>query len=269
MRLKDRVAVVTGAARGIGLSCARLFSAEGAKVVLADIDEPAGKAAAAELVAAGYDVQFAYCDVGERLDVHNLIATTLDVFDRIDVFVNNAGVMAPDTFLDLDDADFDKVIRVNLRGAFLCAQAAATTMVRQMAAETAGGGVPRAGYSIINMSSVNAVVAAGDNAADAAAKGGLNQLTRAMAVALAPHGIRVNAIGPGSIATGLPREMLADGTTRESAMARTPLGRIGSPDEIAAIAVFLASDEASYVTGQCIYADGGRLALNLTVPVKD
>jgi NAD(P)-dependent dehydrogenase (short-subunit alcohol dehydrogenase family) len=154
------------------------------------------------------------------------------------------------------------VLRVNLKGAFLVAQAAA----RQMVAQIADGGAPGA---IVNMSSVNAVFAIANQVPYSVSKGGVNQLTKVMALALAPHGIRVNAIGPGSIMTDMLASVAGDPAARRRVLSRTPLGRIGHPDEIAAIAAFLASDEASYITGQTIYADGGRLPLNYTVAVAE
>ncbi len=269
MSLSGKVAIITGAAQGIGLAMARRFAREGAKVVLCDIDEKAGEAAAEEITAKGGHARFVYCDVSERLDVHNLVAAALDAFDRVDVLVNNAGIAPQSPFLQVTDAEFDRVMAVNVRGPFLAAQAVAKQIIRQIEAE--GGQPKRAAkpYCIINMSSVEALVAAEDQIPEAASKGALNQLTRALAVALAPHGIRVNAIGPGSIQTNGARESeLYDGADKDEALARTPLGRLGGPEEIAAIAAFLASDDASYITGQCIYADGGRLALNYTVPPK-
>jgi NAD(P)-dependent dehydrogenase (short-subunit alcohol dehydrogenase family) len=260
MALENKVAVVTGGAKGIGFAIARRFAADGARVVIADIDEDAGSRAVEELGALG-PARFVRCDVGDRADVENLATSTVQVWGAVDVLVNNAGIVHAADFLELAEADFDRVIRVNLKGAFLCGQAAARQMVEQVKA----GGAPGA---IVNMSSINAVVAIGNQVPYSASKGGVNQLTRVMALALAPYGIRVNAIGPGSIMTDMLAAVAKDKAARDRVLSRTPLGRIGDPAEIAAIAAFLASDEASYVTGQTIYADGGRLPLNYTVPVK-
>lgn len=258
MDLGDKVAIVTGAARGIGYACAQRFAREGARVMLADIDEKAGAEAASVIRDAGGDAQFVACDVSDRLGVHNLIAATLESHERIDVLINNAAIVHSEDFLDLSETAFERVMKVNLTGAFLTGQAAARAMKRQFEEDQRQG-------VIINMSSVNAEVAIPDQVPYVVAKGGLNQLTRVMAVALAKYGIRVNAIGPGSVSTGMLRAVNADDAGRARLMSRTPMGRVGSPDEIAGVAAFLASDDASYITGECIYADGGRLALNLTV----
>ena len=253
-RLEGHVAVVTGAARGIGLACARRFAAEGARLVLADIDEAAGNRAASELPAA----HFLRADVSRKADAHALIARAVELHGGLDILINNAGITHACDFLDLAEEDFDRVLRVNLKSMFLCGQAAARAMID---AKIRG--------CVINMSSANAVVAIPNQIPYVVSKGGVNQLTKVMAVALAPYGIRVNAIGPGTILTEMAREaVLTDDAARRKILSRTPLGRCGEPEEIAAVAAFLASDDASYLTGQTIYPDGGRLALNYTVPVS-
>ncbi|MCE7030818.1 SDR family NAD(P)-dependent oxidoreductase [Jiella avicenniae] len=259
MALDGRVAIVTGGAKGIGYAVARRFLHDGAKVVIADTDEKAGNLAAEELGDLG-DVVAVGCNVAERLDVHNLLAAALDRFGDVDILVNNAGIVHKADFLDLDEADFSRVLDVNLKGAFLCGQAVA----RHLVDKVKGGGPAGA---IVNVSSINAVFALADQVAYSVSKGGINQLTKVMALSLAPHGIRVNAVGPGSIMTDLLKGVVADEAATRTVLSRTPLGRIGEPREIAAIASFLASDEASYVTGQTIYADGGRMPLNYTVKV--
>ncbi len=261
MLLDNKVAIVTGGAKGIGYAIARRFLEEGARVVIVDVDDVAGARAASELGVFG-KVRYLECDVSERLDVRNMVAATVDAFGDIDVLVNNAAVLVKAGFLDLDPADFERVLRVNLMGAFLCSQAVARHMVERIEA----GGFPGA---IINLSSVNAVFAIPDQVPYSVSKGGLNQLTRVTALSLAKYGIRVNAIGPGSIATEMLESVITDPAVRRTILSRTPLGRIGEPREIAAIAAFLASSEASYITGQTIYADGGRLPLNYTVPVNE
>jgi NAD(P)-dependent dehydrogenase (short-subunit alcohol dehydrogenase family) len=161
----------------------------------------------------------------------------------------------------LAEADFDRVLRVNLKGAFLVGQATARRMVAQVKAGKPPG-------SIVNMSSINAVVAIPNHTPYCVSKGGIDQLTKVMALSLAPHGIRVNAIGPGSIMTDILKGIATDQEAKNRLLSRTPLRRIGDADEVAAIAAFLVSDDASYVTGETVYVDGGRLALNYTVPVS-
>jgi glucose 1-dehydrogenase len=261
LALKNKVAIVTGGAKGIGRAIVRRFLDEGAKVILADVDEHAGGIAESELQAFG-DVRFVECDVSERLDVRNMIAATLDAFGDIDILVNNAGVVVAGEFLDLDPAEFERVLKINLTGYFLVGQAVARQMVDRI-----GAGGPAG--TIINISSVNAVLAIANQIPYTVSKGGINQLTKIMALSLARYGIRVNGIGPGSIMTELLESVMDKPEVRTRILSRTPLGRIGEPSEVAAIAAFLASDDASYITGQTIYADGGRMPLNYTVPVKE
>ena len=258
MRLKDKVAVVTGAAAGIGLACARRFAAEGAKVVLADIDAEKGRAAAAAIAESGAEARFIACDVGDKAQVDALIAGAAEAYGGLDCVIANAGIVHACDFLELAEEDFDRVIRVNLKGVFLTGQAAARQMVAQGRAGT-----------IINMSSVNAVMAIPAITPYVVAKGGVNQLTKVMALALVDQGIRVNAIGPGSIMTEVFKSVATDKAAMNKILSRIPMGRVGEPDEVASVAVFLASDDSSYITGQTIYPDGGRMALNYTVPVAD
>ncbi|NDV87168.1 glucose 1-dehydrogenase [Aurantimonas aggregata] len=261
MALKGQVAIVTGGAKGIGYAIAQRFLQDGAKVVIADIDEKAGTAAEKSLAEWG-EVRAAVCNVADRLHVHNLLAMALGEFGDVDILVNNAGIVHKADFLDLEESAFDRVMSVNLKGSFLCGQAVARHLVEKVKA----GGEPG---SIINMSSVNAVFALPDQVAYSISKGGISQLTKVMALSLAPYGIRVNAIGPGSIMTDLLKAVASDKAATKKILSRTPLGRIGEPEEIAGVAAFLASKDASYVTGQTIYADGGRLGLNYTMPVPD
>lgn len=261
MTLEDKTAVVTGGAKGIGLACARRFLEQGARVIIADVDEKTGNKAEKSLAELG-DVRFVHCDVGDRLSVRNLMAATLDSFNSLDVLVNNAGIIHSDDFLDISEEDFDRVMQVNLKGAFLCGQAAARQMVDQIEEGRAPG-------SIINMSSINAEVAIPSQVPYSISKGGVQQLTKVMALSLASRGIRVNAIGPGSINTDILAAVNNDPEAKNRILSRTPMGRIGEASEIASIAAFLASDDASYITGQTIYADGGRLALNYTVPAGE
>ena len=261
MALDGKTAIVTGAASGIGYAIAERLLREGAKVVIADVDQAKGEKAEADLGSLG-PACFVRTDVSRRLDAHNLVAATVDAFGDIDVLINNAGIVHGADFLDLKEEDFNHVLDVNLKGSFLVGQ----TVARHMVDKIERGG--SAGV-IVNMSSINALVAIPNQTAYSISKGGVNQLTRVMALSLAPYGIRVNAIGPGSIMTDMLSSVNDDSAARTRILSRTPLGRIGEPSEIASIAAFLASDEASYITGQTIYADGGRLPLNYTVPVKN
>lgn len=258
MRLKDKIVVVTGAAAGIGLACAQRFALEGAKVVLSDVSVEKGERAAEALQETGADAIFIACDVGDKTQVDALISGAVAAFGRLDCVVANAGIVHACDFLDLEEDDFDRVLRVNLKGVFLTGQAAA----RQMVAQGGGG-------TIINMSSVNAVMAIPSITPYVVAKGGVNQLTKTMSISLADKGIRVNGIGPGSINTDVLKAVADNKDAMDKIMMRTPLGRVGEPDEIAKVAVFLASDDSSYITGQTIYPDGGRMALNYTMPLAE
>ncbi|WP_295636443.1 SDR family NAD(P)-dependent oxidoreductase [uncultured Methylibium sp.] len=252
--LAGKVAVITGAAQGIGAACAERFAREGAPVALWDVDDARGEALAGRLRASGAQALYAHCDVSKATEVQAALAATLAEFGRVDVLVNNAGIFKAADFLDVTEADWDAVIAVNLKGHFLVGQACARTMAAQ------GAG------AIINMSSVNGLMAIPAIASYNASKGGINQLTRAMALALADRGVRVNAVAPGTIATELAAQaVLTSEDAKQRILGRTPMRRLGEPAEIADIVAFLASDAASYMTGQIVYADGGRLALNYTI----
>jgi NAD(P)-dependent dehydrogenase (short-subunit alcohol dehydrogenase family) len=249
--LQDRVCIVTGAAQGIGEACARRFAREGARVVLADIDDARGQALARELGGL-----FVHCDVGDKAQVDTLVAQALLAHGRIDVLVNNAGIFKAAEFLDITEADWDAVLRVNLKGSFLVGQAVARAMAK------AGRG------AIVNMSSVNGVMTIPTIASYNASKGAINQLTRVMALSLADKGVRVNAVAPGTIATELAaKAVLTSEEAKNRIMMRTPMKRLGEPWEVADVVAYLASDAASYVTGEIVVIDGGRMTLNYTVPV--
>jgi NAD(P)-dependent dehydrogenase (short-subunit alcohol dehydrogenase family) len=265
--MSERVVIITGGADGIGFACSRRFAEDGYNVVMADASVDAGKRALADLEAFGPKVVFLECDVSEKLEVHNLIAETLSQFGRIDVLINNAGIALKGGALDLDEDDFDRVLAVNLRGAFLVSKYAVQYMVEEIENREDRSRLTERPYSIINMSSINDIVAIPDYLAYVVSKGGLKQMTKAMALELAPYGIRVNGIGPGSIKTNMLAGVAGDPEAQAKIMSRTPMGRIASPDEIAGVAAFLASDDASYITGETIYVDGGRMALNYTMPV--
>ncbi|RWB66295.1 SDR family oxidoreductase [Mesorhizobium sp.] len=254
-KLAGKIAVISGAAQGIGEAIAREFVAEGARVVIADIQERKGQALAVEL--GGNDVcRYVSCDVSQSADVNKVIDCAERSFGGVDIVVNNSGINHNATILEISEQDFDRVIATNLKGAFLLGQAGARAMLKR------GGG------SIINMSSINAIVCSPHIVPYAVSKGGINQLTSVMALGLADHNIRVNGVGPGSIETDLLRStIMLDAAAYKGVLARTPMKRLGQPREIARICVFLASDDASYITGETIYADGGRLRLAYTVPI--
>lgn len=250
--LTGRVCIVTGGAQGIGEACARRFAREGALVVIADMADAAGEALAAELGAL-----YLHCDVGDKAAVDAAVASALKAHGRIDVLVNNAGIFRAAEFLEITEADFDAVLRVNIKGSFLMGQAVARVMAQQ------GSG------NIVNMSSVNGVLAIPTIASYNVSKGGINQLTRVMALALADKGIRVNAVAPGTIATELAaKAVLTSDEAKARIMSRTPMKRLGEPSEIADVVAWLVSDAASYVTGEIVTVDGGRMTLNYTVPVQ-
>ncbi len=236
----------------LALACAERFVAEGAHVVIVDVLDEIGKAEAKRLGAT-----YMHCDVSKSSDVSAVVAAVVKQHGAVDILLNNAAINISGDFLEISEADYDKVLDINLKGSFLMLQACAREMVKQAAG------------SIINMSSVNDTLAIPSIVSYCVAKGGVSQLTRATSISLAPHGIRVNAIGPGSIMTDMLKSVVNDKAAMARVMSRTPMGRVGEPSEIASIAVFLASDESSYVTGQTIYADGGRMPLNYTMPVKE
>lgn len=249
--MADSIALVTGGAQGIGYACGEALRADGHRVILADI-KAEGVARAAEALGDG--------TVGLACDMGNADAV-LAMFDRIEaehgpvsVLVNNAGIAEPADFLDYDLATFRRVLDINLVGTFVATQRAARTMVEK--------GIEGA---IVNMSSINAQVAIPAIPAYCASKGGVMQLTKAAALALAPHNIRVNAVGPGSIDTEMMAGVNANPEAYARAMSRTPLGRPGTAREVADTVAFLASPKASYITGETIYVDGGRLGLNYTM----
>ena len=261
MALDGKIAIVTGAAQGIGFAIARRLLQDGARVAIIDVDKKRGAAAAGELAALG-ETMFVAADVANRLDVHNMVAAVIDAWGDIDVLVNNAGIVHGADFLDFAEADFDRVIGVNLKGAFLTGQAVARYMVEKVEKGGPAG-------AIVNMSSINATVAIPNQLAYCASKGGVNQLTRVMALSLAPHGIRVNAVAPGSIMTDMLAAVNSDPAARLRILARTPLLRIGEASEVAATVAFLASPDAGYITGEIVTVDGGRMALNYMVAVPD
>jgi glucose 1-dehydrogenase len=251
--LQGRVVVVTGGAQGIGEACARRLVRDGARVALWDVADAAGQALAAEL---GEAAAYLRCNVAVKAEVEAALAATLARFGAVHGLVSNAGIFKAAPFLDITEADWDAVIDVNLKGSFLVGQAVARELVK------AGSG------AIVNMSSVNGTLAIPSIASYNASKGAINQLTRVMALSLADQGVRVNAVAPGTIATELARSaVLTSDEAKQRIMSRTPMKRLGEPAEIASVVAFLLSDAASYMTGEIVVVDGGRMTLNYTVPV--
>lgn len=256
MRLAGKVAVVTGAARGIGRATAERLLAEGAKVVVSDIDAETLTRTADEIGTAA-NVFAVRADVSKKSDVVGLVEAAVQLFGAIDIMVNNAGIAPVVEFLDVTEEILDRVLDVNLKGAFYGTQAAGRQMISQ-----GKGGV------VINMSSINSGLANPSVAPYAISKGGMNQVTSTAAVAFAPHGIRVVGVGPGTIMTDMVAGAFVQSAGNHAILSRTPLGRYGQPSEIASVVAFLASEDASYITGETMYVDGGRRVLNYVVPVK-
>lgn len=257
--LKGKVAIVTGSTSGIGLGIATALAQQGADVMLNGFGDRAAIDRTVQQLAERHGVRTAYspADMSKSAAVAALVAETGTTLGPVDIMVNNAGIAMVQDFLDVTKADYDKVLGVNLEGAFWGTQAAA----RQMIAQGEGG-------VIINMSSINSGLANPRVATYAITKGGMNQITGTAAVAFARNGIRVVGVGPGTIDTEMVRGEFVSDATEHAILSRTPLGRYGTAAEIAAVVAFLASDDASYVTGETIYPDGGRRVLNYVMPNK-
>ncbi len=246
MRLKNKVAIVTGAGAGIGRAIALLFSEEGATVVAAEVLEDRGLETASLIREKGNQALFIKTDVRDLNEIQRAVSETVREFGRIDILVNNAGVLQYLPFAQVTEEDWDRIIDINLKGTFFFAQAAANEMIRA-----------RQGGKIINMSSIASEVAIEFQSHYMASKGGVRMLTKGMALELAPYGINVNALAPGTIETEMTRQDLEDPTIREEAIDAIPLGRIGTPLDVARAALFLATEESNYITGEMIFVEGG------------
>lgn len=248
--MSKTLALVTGGAQGIGYACAEALLEDGMQVILADINAEGVAAAAARL---GSGTVGLTCDMGDPDQINAMFDTIEKKHGAVGVLVNNAGVALPGDFLETELANFQKVIDINLIGVFVATQRAAKSMVEH-----------KIEGSIINMSSINAVVAIPTIPAYCASKGGVMQLTKSASQALVPHNIRVNAVGPGSIDTEMLAAVNANPDAMKMVMSRTPMQRLGDAREIGDVVAFLASKKASYITGETIYVDGGRLGMNYT-----
>lgn len=244
------IALITGGARGIGFACAQALAEDGAQIVLADLKQDEVEAAAQRI---GDDTLALVCDVADPAAINAMFEQVEKQLGFVSILINNAGISLPNDFLETSVEDFQRVIAVNLTGAFCVTQRAAKSMVKE-----------KINGCVVNMSSINAQVAIPSIAAYCSSKGGLMQLTKASSLALAPHGIRVNAVGPGSIDTDMLASVNSSPEAMATVLSRTPLQRIGEPREIADTVAFLCSQKASYITGETIYVDGGRLGMNYT-----
>ena len=245
MRLNNRIAIITGARRGIGRAIALAMAKEGAGIVVTDVDLEDCRKVVAEIESLGGKGLAIRCDVSSRIEVEDMIKQALEMSGKVDILVNNAARAGFKSFLRLNDNDWDETLDANLKGQFLCAQAAAKAMIKNKWGR------------IINISSISSGIGGGFPLMSpyTASKGGVIGLTKALAQELAPFDINVNAICPGAIDTGLmPPEMV------KRMVARIPKGRLGRPEEVASLAVFLASEESEYITGSAIVIDGGWLS---------
>lgn len=245
--LSGQAAIVTGGARGIGRAIAARFARDGADVLIADLDETTGEATAADLRAtAGGLVAFVRADCADRADIGRVVDHAITAFGRLDIFMANAGISGPAPFVDITDELWDRIIATNLRGAFLGVQTAARAM------QAAGGG------RIVVTASTNAFWMETNLVAYNASKAGVLAMVRTAAMELAPHGITVNAVGPGLIATDLTRGVTEDPTIAQTYLGQIPLGRFGSPDDVAGAVAFLVSPDAAWITGHLLVVDGGQ-----------
>jgi glucose 1-dehydrogenase len=246
MKLQDKVALVTGANSGIGKAIATRFAAEGARVVVNYHSHEDDRQAAAEARSLGNESIALVGDVSHREDVQRMMGMIVERFGRLDIAVNNAGIEIKKPFLDTTPQEWERVMAVNVSGVFFVTQAAAIQMVKQ-----GGGG------KIINISSVHEDIPFSGYTSYCASKGAVRMMMRNLSIELAPHRINVNNIAPGAIATPINQAVLDDPTARAQAIEEIPWGRFGRPEEVAAVAAFLASDEAEYVTGSTYCVDGG------------
>lgn len=249
MELEGKTAIVTGASSGIGRGIAKRFAREGADIVIADIKTDAAENVAEEIKEIGQEALVVKTDVSNSDDVDKMVEATVSKFGKVDILVNNAGVFVQKPIQEMEEGDWDKVLDVNLKGAFLCTRRVVEEMLEQ------GGG------KIVNIASIAGKTGFQNSSAYCASKGGIVNLTRELGMELAPKGIHVNAIGPGVIETAMTKPLLEDEEFEEQTLAMTPRGRIGKPEDIASAAVYLASDESDFVVGETVFVDGGWLTI--------
>ena len=247
MKVKNKIAIVTGSGRGIGKSTVLELAKEGAKVVVSDIDIKECQNVCDEIKKIGSDAIAVKCDISKKSDVDAMIKKIMQKFQKIDILINNAGVVLMKPFVEMTEKDWDFVLDINLKGVFLCTNAVVKQMIKQKSGK------------IISVASIAGEVGFMNTSAYCASKAGIINLTRGLALELSPHNINVNAIAPGVIATKMTEDMLKDKKTKEVLLASTPLGRVGQPEEIGKAAVFLASDDSNFITGHTLVVDGGWL----------
>jgi len=251
MQLKDKIAIVTGARRGMGRTHALVLAKEGAKVVVSDISLEDCEKVVDEIKSSGGQAIAVKCDVTKKQEIEKMVKETLDKFGKIDILVNNAGIAEFKAFLEMTEEEWDKTLDINLKGYFLCAQACAKEMAKQKSG------------AIVNIASVamgQVGIGFPNIAHYCASKGGIVGMTEALAVELAPYNIRVNAVAPGLIETSMIDTVKEDPKGMEAMLARVPMHRVGKPEEVSELVLFLASDKSSYMTGSVVVIDGGWLA---------
>jgi len=251
MQLKDKVAIVTGARRGMGRTHVLALAKEGAKVVVSDISLEGCEKVVDEVKNLGGQAIAVKCDVTKKQEIEKMVKETLDKFGKIDILVNNAGIAEFKAFLEMTEEEWDKTLDINLKGYFLCAQACAKEMAKQKSG------------AIVNIASVamgQVGIGFPNIAHYCASKGGIVGMTEALAVELAPYNIRVNAVAPGLIETSMIDTVKEDPKGMEAMLARVPMHRVGKPEEVSELVLFLASDKSSYMTGSVVVIDGGWLA---------
>jgi len=247
-RFDGKVAIVTGAGRGMGRAVASRFGREGARVVVAEVNSEHGEEVAGEIRSAGGDATAVQLDVSKPADVRRLFAAAVKRYGAVDIVVNNAGIAVARPLVDYTEEDWDRQMGVNVKGVFFCCQEAARVMI------------PRRQGKIVNFASTSAFVSSSKpEVAYDTSKGAVRQMTVSVAAELAPHSINVNAVAPGTTATEMTRSTLATEEGLAWQLARIPIGRVGQPDDIASVVLFLCSPEASYITGHTLVADGGWL----------